>query len=162
MNDHMAAQGDIMLRSWEENEYENTDGLMAALKAATGPGPLLELHRYFAAKYGSPKLGTSRLCYVSRSCVFKVPYTPEGFYLNDAEGSLIGHPCCEAENLARTILLYKYDIPIVVMEKIAPLSPQEIRRHYGDIPDWVYAIDMAQVGFGRKGILKAYDYADLL
>lgn len=47
---------------------------------------------------------------------------------------------------------------LLVMEYVEPAWSEDIKAKLGEIPAWVGAIDCGQVGFDRKGNLKAYDY----
>ena len=132
---------------------------IAQLEELCGEGELLELHKLMAAKYGVPEIGTSRAAYMSKTVVFKVPTTLDGFRNNDWEASLISIPDTP---IARSRHLPKCDIPVVVMERVQPcIDLQECIDVLGTVPDFVSAVDMAQVGWTRKGRLVAYDYADL-
>lgn len=122
-----------------------------------GECELLDLHKRMVAKFGLPEIGTSRAAYMSKTVVFKVPTTPDGFRDNDWEASLISIPDMP---IARSRHLPNCDIPVVVMERVQPCGPQEIVDRLGAVPDFVSAVDMAQVGWTRKGRLVAYDYAD--
>lgn len=153
---------EVMMRSFQERPYETQEAFLADLLKILGESSLYSLHQVMLTKYGLPHLGTSRVTYVSKSTVFKVPISPDGFRYNDAEASLVSTDFVDAENLANTKLRFFQDIPVLVMENIDPADIQEIKSYFGKIPDWVYAIDMAQVGFSKNGTLKAYDYADLL
>ncbi len=150
---------EYLLRAFQQEHYENTDEFLSAIELSTGSGKLLELHKLMCSKYGLPSLGTSRVSYTSKSVVFKVPISQDGFKYNDYELSLCGfHDCV----LARTKMVFPLGIEVLVMEYVERADRQEISNRLGHIPDWIDCIDMEQVGFTKSGILKAYDYGDLL
>lgn len=153
---------EIMSRSIENRPFVKKEEFLSALNDLLGAGDLLDLHTAMVEKYGIPHMGTSRVTYMSKSAVFKVPISPDGFRYNDFEACLVAVAFAEKDSLGMTRMVFKNDIPIVAMEKIEPASFQEIKDRLGEVPDWVYGIDMQQVGFSQSGILKAYDYADLM
>lgn len=135
---------------------------LEGLQREIGDGSLISLHRIMLEKYGMPECGTSRATYSANTVVFKVPLNPDGFFHNDAEYSLISTGCIEEDQLAKTKIHAIEDIPVLAMEKVIPASFGDIKARIGHVPDWVYAVDMAQVGFSKSGQLKAYDYAELM
>lgn len=156
--------GDYLMRAYLQDHFTEKKEMMDFIESEFGTGFLFDLHSKFIDKYGMPKLGTSRATYISKSCVFKIPISLEGFRLNDWEGSLcsIGEEGTEYYiPLAKSKLLYINDIPVVAMERVIEASLDDIKEKYGFIPDFVSAVDMGQVGFDSKGKLVAYDYADL-
>ncbi|PTH79100.1 hypothetical protein [Aeromonas veronii] len=159
------AYSEYLMQAYEQKHPATVAEFLESISSMITESPLLELHRRFCKKYGPPKLGTSRVSYISKSVVFKLPVSSDGFRHNDWEGSLmsIGE---EGDShyipLARSRLHPGYiDIPIVVMEKVEEASLQCIRERLGHIPGFVSAVDMSQVGFTKKGKLVAFDYADL-
>ena len=101
-----SALSSIMLMSYEGRLHDGVDDFLQEVSCAIGEGVLLDLHHSLVKKYGMPHLGTSRVCYVSKSVVFKVPISPDGFYHNDAEASLISTDWIEADCLAKTRLIF--------------------------------------------------------
>lgn len=106
----------------------------------------------------------TRWVYEFKHYVIKVPINAEGLRANDWEGSVSN----EKRRLKskryleywvqypRTRLYYFKDIPLVLMELIAPLDWS--KTCYDDQPDWVGSVDCGQVGYTKKGRLVAYDY----
>lgn len=156
---------DYLLAAYQQEHPASSDEFLAAIKNIMGEGTLYDLHCRMCKKYGPPKLGTSRVAYLSKSVVFKVPVTDDGFRHNDWEGSLVSLGGVEGDPyfipIARSRLHPRTDIIIVVMEKVEEVDLDEIKTRLGHLPDFVSAVDMGQVGFTRKGKLVAFDYADL-
>ena len=155
---------DFLLDAYYQNHPTSIPEFLKVVEDIMGKGSLLELHRFCCQKYGLPKIGTSRVTYLSKFVVFKVPVTLDGFRNNDWEASLcgIGEEGTDYHiPLARSRHLPHQDIPVVVMERITEASISDILEKLGKIPDFVSAVDSAQVGFTRKGKLVAFDYADL-
>lgn len=149
---------DFLLAAYEQNHPTSSEAFLDAIEGMIGAGPLFDLHRLMCKKYGPPKLGTSRVSYLSKTVVFKVPVSENGFRCNDWEGSIVS--LGDATPIARARLHPNSEIPIVVMERVEEVSLEQICERLGHIPDFVYAIDMAQVGFTRAGKLVAFDYVD--
>ena len=120
------------------------------------------LHALLRARFGAPQEGTTRSVYLARSVVFKVPCNDAGARANEAEEGMLSIQAYPGDALARCRMITVLGIDILVMERLEPANTRQIRARLGAIPDWVYAIDMAQVGFSRAGRLKAYDYGDLM
>ncbi len=153
---------DYMLRAYSQEHYTTKDDFLNAIKPMIGDGELLELHAKMIDKYGMPKLGTSRVSYVSKKVVFKVPINEEGFKFNDFELSLLSSDEKGAAQYGHTRLAQPLGVDVLAMEIIERAETEEIQDRLGYVPEWVHDIDMEQVGFNRKGVLKAYDYADIL
>lgn len=157
---------DLMLRGFYQihpvSEKEFLSMIEPELK---GEDELLSLHVKFCKKYGPPKLGTSRATYIGKKFVFKLPITMAGYRDNDWEGSIvsIGKEGDEYHvPIARSKLLPRVDIPVVVMEKVEETDLDEIIKRFGKLPDFVSIVDSGQVGYNRKGRLVAFDYADII
>lgn len=148
---------DYLLSAYYQKHIADVDTFLALIYPLMGEGHLYDIHKYMCSKYGPPKLGTSRVAYISKAVVFKVPTQPDGFRYNEFEISLCSVPEIPQ---ARTHYLYRYGVPIVVMEKVEEATPDLIRTRLGRIPKFVSYVDMGQVGFTKKGKLVAYDYAD--
>ena len=81
-------------------------------------------------KYGAPKLGTSRVTYLSKFVVLKYLFLNMAFRTNDLEASIIsiGEPDDPFYiPLAKSKHFPNCDIPIVVMEKVKEASYDEIK-----------------------------------
>lgn len=143
---------------------ESTEEFLKYVESIFGQGKLLDIHKYMCEKYGLPKIGTGRVAYISKSVVFKVPINIDGFRLNDWEASLVslneGTPY-EIPLAKSRHFFGSQDIPIVVMEKVKEMLLSEIKEMFGEIPSFVSAVDMGQVGLNSRGKLVAFDYADL-
>lgn len=153
---------DLMLRGLYQMHPTSKEEFISMIEPELkGECELMSLHLKFCEKYGPPKLGTSRATYIGKKFVFKLPITMAGYGDNDWEGS-IGK---EGEEyyvpIARSKLLPRVDIPIVVMEKVEEADLDEIIKRFGKLPDFVSIVDSGQVGYNRKGRLVAFDYADL-
>ncbi|EGQ8302283.1 hypothetical protein ACFKAH_003479 [Vibrio parahaemolyticus] len=155
-------QEEFMLRAYSQNHYSNKEDFLAAILPFIGEGLLLDLHSKMIDKYGMPKLGTSRVSYVSKKAVFKVPISQDGFKYNDFELSLLSSNIEGGAVYGHTRLAKPMGIDVIAMEIIERAEIEDIESRLGSVPDWIYEIDMGQVGFNSKGVLKAYDYADIL
>lgn len=158
------SKGDYLLRAYEQNHFNQQEEMINFIESEFGDGIVLELHKRFLGKYGLPKLGTGRATYLSKSCVFKLPVSPDGFRQNDREGCLceIGEAGKQGHiPIARSKLIIIKDIPIVIMEKVEIAFFDDIKAKMGHVPEFVTWVDMGQVGFDRKNKLVAFDYADL-
>lgn len=154
---------DYLMQAYTQQHPTSVDEWMKQVRSLLDSGTLVDLHQYMSNKYGCPKLGTSRVAYIGKICVFKVPITDSGFRANDWETSLVSTAPEDSPYyipLART-RYFKHDIPIVCMERVEEANFDDIEKRLGHIPDFVSAVDMGQVGWTRKGKLVAFDYADL-
>jgi hypothetical protein len=157
-------QRQYMLNALNQIHPESSEEFLKYVENIFGQGELLDIHKYMCEKYGLPKIGTGRVAYISKKVVFKVPIDIDGFRLNDWEASLVSlHAGTPYEiPLAKSRHFFgSQDIPIVVMEKVKEMSLSEIKEMFGEIPSFVSAVDMGQVGLNSRGKLVAFDYADL-
>jgi len=156
---------EYLLRAYTQDHIGDVDVFLAYVKNFFGEGELYQIHKFMCKKYGTPKLGTSRVTYLSKFVVFKIPISEDGFGMNDFEASLMGFG--EEQDpwyipLAKSKHLPQCGMPIVVMEKVIPADNEMILSIMGTIPSFVNSVDMGQVGFTKSGKLVAFDYADLL
>lgn len=156
---------DLMLRGFYQIHPTSVEEFLSMIEPELkGENELISLHVKFCKKYGPPKLGTSRATYIGKNFVFKLPITMKGYGDNDNEGSIVSIGK-EGDDfyvpIARSKLLPRVDIPIVVMEKIIEITRDEIVDRFDKIPDFFSIVDSGQVGYNRKGRLVAFDYADL-
>ncbi len=103
------------------------------------------------AKYGPPlDYGRNRLVFANDRIVLKFPRCCDGEADNDWEG------CVSGPTLARGKRL--------VIDGFICVMQERVQRIYADVPcpenlpDWTDFIDGQQVGYDRKGVLRAYDY----
>jgi hypothetical protein len=106
----------------------------------------------FIAKFGAAiGSGRNREGYGSTSAIFKLPITVDGMYENAWERTrFVRGP---DKNLARCRLLHLEDVPVLAM---VLLDTDHTNKN---LPDWADFIDCRQVGFDRRGNVRAYDYA---
>lgn len=97
-------------------------------------------------KYGTPDCGRNRATFFSKHCVIKFPLNNAGWSDNDWEAS------CRHETLARGRFIQIADFVCVIQEKLT--MPARSTKH----PSWVDGIDGGQVGYDRRGNLRAYDF----
>lgn len=151
-----------IMDAYQQKHPESTEDFLAMVSTLIEESPLLELHRFCCKKYGPPKLGTSRVTYLSKHVVFKVPINNDGFRNNDWEASLLSIGKDENDPnyipLAYSRFLPGCGIPVVVMEKVREATKDEIIAKFGAIPDFVYNVDMGQVDWTKKGKLVVFDY----
>lgn len=110
-----------------------------------------QLLNRLAERYGEPEYGTTRACFFSKNFVLKFPLSLCGERGNDWEGSV------RDETLAKGRWL-KLDGFICVMQERLTEASWEGKTD-DDFPNWVRGIDGGQVGYDRKGNLKAFDFA---
>lgn len=101
-------------------------------------------------KYGQPECGRNRACFISKHCVLKFPLNDGGVADNDWEGS------CSGDIYAVGKWLQIGEFVCVMQEKLT-LIPEEAFS-YATLPDWVGSVDCGQVGYDKKGRLKAFDF----
>ena len=101
-------------------------------------------------KYGIPECGRNRATFFGKHCVIKFPLNDNGIADNDWEGS------CSADYLAVGKWIEIGGFVCVMQEKLIPIPENEFS--YDNLPDWVGSIDGGQVGYDKKGRLKAYDF----
>lgn len=159
----MTNENNFLMDAFFQKHPENYNKFINYVESVFGEGLLLNIHKKMCKKYGLPKIGTSRVTYISKSVVFKVPISECGFRNNDLEASIISlYENTEYEiPIAKSRHLLNCEVPIVVMEKVKEMSLSDIKDQYGEMPDFVSAVDMGQVGLTKKGKLVAFDYADL-
>ena len=152
---------DLIQRAKEQRHYTlmEMDHFLNEVRLIAGDGDLLALHKLMINKYGMPFLGTERVAYQSKSAAFKVPLSFRGFRYNLREHDLLH--AAGGFQLAKTRMARPMGIPVLAMEIIHKAKHAEVQRRLGEIPLWAEAVEGFQVGFNRKGILKAYDYAEL-
>lgn len=156
---------DLLLRGFYQIHPSSVDEFLSLIEPELqGEDELISLHVKFCEKYGPPKLGTSRATYIGKNFVFKLPITMMGYRDNDNEGSIISIGKEGDEfyvPIARSKLLPRVDIPIVIMEKVTEVTMDDIASVHGSVPSFFSIVDSGQVGYTRKGRLVAFDYADL-
>lgn len=153
---------DFLLNAFYQIHPKNKDEFLVYVKSIFGENLVYQIHSYMCDKYGLPKIGTGRVTYISKTVVFKVPISEDGFRNNDWEASIISlgqDP--DSVQIAYSRHLPNCEIPIVVMEKVSPLTEDEIKQKFGSVPHWVEYVDMGQVGLNSRGKLVAFDYANL-
>jgi hypothetical protein len=117
--------------------------------------------------------GRHRAGYVSKDYVYKVPLNREGVQDNHSEANQYNENGgrlnwtrykCKV-NIAKCRIIYIYDLPILVMEKVTPISDRLInlmwqvtRKDVYHPFQWIDSLDSEQAGFNKRGILVAYDY----
>ncbi len=106
-----------------------------------------------ASKYAYLASGNYRAVFKLRGDrVLKVPLNEAGVFCNDSEASILDETCARGKWLEIDGLV------CVMQEYVEDATLADIRARLGHIPDWVAAVDCAQVGFNRAGQLKAYDF----
>lgn len=98
------------------------------------------------AKYGEPDCGRNRAVFISKFCVIKVPINDNGVIDNDWEASV------KSDTTANGRWLEIDGLVCCMQQK---LNTEITHR---DLPDWVGSVDCQQVGYDRKGNLRAYDF----
>lgn len=100
------------------------------------------------AKYGPPSCGRHRAAFISKHCVIKFPLCDKGIADNSYEATSTD------EVNAKTKLINVGDFPCAIQERLV-MPTSEQRKEF---PSWTDFIDCCQVGFDKKGNLKAYDF----
>ena len=138
------------MRSWFHQTYMYEDFNFETRKV------LLSLHRRFSYRCEERSVGRTRVCYLMRTYVIKMPRCLNGMDDNDWEGSVSNLPNPDEEEIkyARTRLVYYQGIPLLFMERVQ-IPPGE---DYKKFPVWIYSVDCQQVGYTKSGKLVAYDY----
>lgn len=103
---------------------------------------------WLTEKYGQPDCGRNRACFFSKHCVIKFPLNANGEADNDWEAS------CSGETLAKGRWIEINGFICVIQEKLNYVE----NFSYSALPDWVGSVDCGQVGYDKKGNLKAYDF----
>lgn len=121
-----------------------------------------QICRRFRLRAQEVHSGRNREVFLFRGYVVKVPRNWDGVADNDWEGSVSNATCYPQSDwqvqYARTRLVYRQDVPILFMERVLPVSRDEIVGLLGREPAWVGRVDGGQVGFNKQGRLLAYDY----
>lgn len=112
---------------------------------------VLEVVAKLIAKYGEPSCGRNRATFIGKNFVFKVARNVHGEIDNWYEGRVKSEEYCKGR------IIKMGEVSVLVQEKVKPYF--ECGLTYKQLPSWVDFIDCAQVGFDRKGVLKAYDFA---
>lgn len=99
-------------------------------------------------KYGNPSCGRHRATFFSKHCVIKFPLNFKGLTDNSYEAKN------KDETHAKTKLFDMNDFTCAVQEKLRMPSKEEFKK----LPSWTDFIDCQQVGFDKKGNIKAYDF----
>lgn len=128
-----------------------------------GNDVLLRLHQRFACRALAVYSGRNRnVMVLNDKWVVKLPRSWDGIADNDWEGSVRNSPEHIGSEFhvqyARTRMAYFEEIPVVFMERVEPLTGDDIRARFGHEPDWVMSVDGGQVGVNPHGRLVAYDY----
>ena len=109
---------------------------------------------FLKRKYGKPDEGRHRIVFFDydNDQVIKVPISDSGIAANFQELDI------QDKHLAITDLdlnlSIKYGMPILRMELVKPILMEDLKN----LPDWIYDIDMVQVGHTKDGRLVAYDW----
>jgi len=98
-------------------------------------------------KYGQPSCGRSRATFVSKHCVIKFPLNMAGLLDNSHEARY------KDETTAKGRKVMLGDFLCVMQERLEYPTERLVNP-----PSWVYSVDCMQVGFDKKGNLKAYDF----
>lgn len=101
------------------------------------------------AKYGEPSCGKNRATFIGKNFVIKFPRSDSGINDNCIESSYSDDTTAKSRGFILDGFL------CVVQERLV-MPTKEQRK---SMPSWVDFIDCGQVGFDRKGNLKAYDFA---
>ena len=99
-------------------------------------------------KYGQPSCGRHRATFMSNHCVIKFPLNMKGLSDNAYEFR------SKDETNAKTKLIDIDGLTCSVQEKLRMPTADE----YKNLPSWTDFVDCQQVGFDKKGNLKAYDF----
>lgn len=102
-------------------------------------------------KYGEAHCGRNRATFIGKNYVFKIARNGCGEIDNWYEARVKSEEYCKGR------IIEIDEVRVLVQEKVIPYYQAGVKAK--DLPDWVDFIDCAQVGFDRKGVLKAYDFA---
>lgn len=114
-----------------------------------------------AKRFGTPNCGRNRAVFHLKNNVLKFPLNPAGESDNDWEAS------CSSEHYAKGRHFNIDGFICVVQEKLTPIElafpDDELGRAQfldclNNLPTWTHYIDNQQVGYSKKGELKAYDF----
>lgn len=112
---------------------------------------VLKVVAKLTAKYGEPSCGRNRATFIGKNFVFKVARNGWGEIDNRYEARVKSGEYCKGR------IINIGDVSVLVQEKVTPYFKAGLKAK--DLPSWTDFIDCAQVGFDRKGALKAYDFA---
>lgn len=113
----------------------------------------IETIRNLQLKYGKPAYGRNRATFFSKKVVIKVPINPSG----DNDNVWEARSYKTESYYTRTRLVEINGLYCAMAEKIDRINPYS-DEHRKSMPEWVNWIDCGQVGYDRKGRLKAYDF----
>lgn len=103
------------------------------------------------SRYEMIGFGKDRIAFKMRGgYIFKFPRHETGEYCNDGEGSW------KDETFA-TSRYVEYKGFVCVMQEALDIKAPFEKPDY-KLPDWTMSIDCCQVGFDKRGNLKAYDF----
>lgn len=105
----------------------------------------------FISKYGNPHCGRNRATFLSKYCCFKIPLNADGEINNKTEDSF-------RSPITSTSKLLIIDGIICLMQE--KLTPVDYDYNESELTEWSHLIECGQIGFNRKGVLKAFDYAE--
>lgn len=155
----------VRLKRKDKAQWEATPAnvLAHASRVFDGAESILRLYRRYLGKGVPYEVGRTRITFLFRTYVVKLPWSHDGFADNDWEGSVSNMPETvgdyEHYQYARTRLAYVGDIPVTFMERVEPARFADVDDFFdGEEPWWIACVDCGQVGFTRKGRLVAYDY----
>lgn len=119
-------------------QYDGFDQVMARLRA----------------KYGAPiGEGRHRITFKSKHVVVKMPKHMIAIHASQTEFDRFKrNDPSESGRLARCRMIQMHGVPLIVMERL------ETNIDYRTKPTWSWDYDAGQIGFDRKGNMKAYDY----
>lgn len=98
------------------------------------------------SKYGEPLCGRNRAVFISKFCVIKVPINDNGLVDNDWEASV------KSDITASGRWLELNGLVCCMQQKLNTEIPKR------GLPAWVSSVDCQQVGYDRRGNLRAYDF----
>lgn len=101
------------------------------------------------AKYGEPSCGRNRAAFISKHFVIKFPRSDSGIHDNCVESSYSDETTAKSRGFILDGFL------CVIQERLV-MPTKEQRK---ELPAWTDFIDCRQVGYDKKGNVKAYDFA---
>jgi len=105
----------------------------------------------FIVKYGIPHCGRNRATFLSKYCCFKIPLNNDGETNNKTEDSF------HSPITAKSKLLIIDGIVCLIQEK---LTLVDYDYNKSELTTWSHLIECGQIGYNRRGIVKAFDYAE--
>lgn len=145
------------------NEFQTLDELYSSDKSCFQVMPeMIVLALRLDKKYGKPiGSGLTRVTWnTHKGHVIKLPRCEKGSMDNEWESSIsMVQDKLEDEGYAKTKSSLFNDYVVIMAEFITEATLDDVKNKFGIIPDWIYSIDCIQVGFNKKGYLKAYDFA---